>query len=245
MAWLVLAAEWPSACHGCPQFVGAPSAALAALGIFMICACALSFNVLIMVWRESQKNRCMNDTDDADSDSNVETITIHESPMPTRMSSSPFPLTTSIARRRREFFEAHRGGRSRLPRHRRLETRLLNPTLPHHCAYVCILKIIGKRANLRNVKILRDSVSCMIRRLYEDQAVLYGIDVAKMVDESYDSVDDYVKHVQVNQWASIIELHCASELTDASFVVKSKNGHVKMGRSLHPMSLRTRTHTTP
>ena len=97
---------------------------------------------------------------------------------------------------------------------------------------VCVLKVVRKKADRKSIRDLRAKVVIMVRQLYEDGAMVCGIDVGKLIDESYADIDEYVKHVQTNQWAPLVELHCAAMLTKTYFVVMSKHGSEKIGESL-------------
>ena len=145
------------------------------------------------------------------------------------MKSSPFPTTPSIARRRRQHFQTQRGGKRRFGSHKRGMTRVMNPRLPHHYAYICALKVAGRKADIKSVKVLRKKVSQMVKALYEDEGKVHGIDIRRMIDMTYGDVESYVEHVAKDQWASLVELHCASVIENVSFYVKSRHGVVKMG----------------
>ena len=76
---------------------------------------------------------------------------------------------------------------------------------------------------------LRQRVGEEAPTMYEEDAEVEGIKVKHMVESTHGTIESYVRHIQGNQWASIVELYGAAKSENISFWVLAKNTSVKMG----------------
>ena len=146
-------------------------------------------------------------------------VWVMESPPPTRLPSSPWPTTPSIARRRRALW---RGG-SRKGSHTRNVTVYHNPRKPHQCGYEAVLRASGMTTSTKAIKRLRRKTANLVEEWYEEKQVIHGIDIVSAIDQTGFNITTYKSHICGRQWASCVELVAALRVCQASAVLKIKS----------------------
>ena len=165
--------------------------------------------------------------------SEVEVVYVMESPRPTMSVSQPFSPTPDLAVRRRNLLAATRGGARRWKAHSRSSTTICDPKLPHHCAYVCALRMVKKKPTIKEVKKLRTHVADLVEQGYYRGDHVQGMRVNDALKQVGMDISTYVADIRGTQWASIIELHYVAKYYNISFYVRmgSHTMHLGVGKT--------------
>ena len=139
-----------------------------------------------------------------------EVVEILESPLPTR---SARLMSTESHRRMAESIRARRrGGKRRYGSHRRVSTRIYNPSAEHHCGYACVLKARGVVPTCRRIYELRCATAEAVYHAYIEDVHVQDMSVREMVQDTDMSLHAYLAGVRWRLWASPIEVCLAAQI---------------------------------
>ena len=151
-----------------------------------------------------------------------EVIQIDSSPEPTRLPCSPFWQPTPTPKRR----PARRGGHRRFVSHARWCTRDMNPRLPHHCAYQCLLRAACAPTKLENVNKLRENTATLLQNAYLEDNDIHGVPTRQVISLSGQTLKAYLADVRFQQWASSLEVAAAADILGIHVMID--NGYDKI-----------------
>ena len=227
-ASLLVHFQWASECSAVPHHVVVMALAVITMAMVGLAAAWVYLFRLIQVhvWSMQQSE-----------ETKVEPIEIYSSPELTRTSSTPHPETpwpTPVRRR-----AVRRGGSRRFAWHRRLSTCIMDPSMPNHCAYQCVLKAAGITPTKKAVSNLRSMTADKIYEAYINYDRIAGLDVRGTVQASDLTLEAYLASIRHSQWASAVEAAAAAQVFQVAMAIKTDDVQVIIGSQVkHCMKLR-------
>ena len=113
--------------------------------------------------------------------------------------------------------------------HRRVSTCVMDPSLPNHCAYQCVLKAAGTSPTMKAVQSLRNKTADKVYQAYINDEQIAALDVRAVVQASDMTLQAYLAAVRHTQWASAVEIAFAAQIVNISIAIKTKDTEVVLG----------------
>ena len=154
-------------------------------------------------------------------------ILVEDSPLPTRMPSTPSSSVFGTVRRRPK--RAGWRGARRRPSHRRRETRKFDPALPNHCGFQCVLRAAKRHCGIEAVRELRSQVADQVYEKRVRGMSVCGVDVHHLIAEEGLTLGAYCQRMREDMWASCVELSLAADIVGISLIYSDKGKKMKIG----------------
>ena len=100
----------------------------------------------------------------------------------------------------------------RIVQHKRKITHLYNPSLRHHCGYLCLLKAAKQFSSKRIVSLLRHQVAERVRTAFLADEQVHDLKVRHVVAQRGHNLASYLAQIKDSQWASMVEMHYAAQI---------------------------------
>ena len=140
-------------------------------------------------------------------------IDVPESPLPSRR-----PVTPSSSQSRQSSV-VRRGGRRRLPSHRRIRTKIYDPPQQGDCGFACLLHAAKKSKTKTSIKELRLKVAEKLKQKVMDDEKVAGRPVKDLMVDLELTLAAYLEHLKGDLWASTAEVIIGAEVLGINIAV--------------------------